>query len=150
MTVVYNEENTSLTYSFSFGSRGGRNDSYTVPADVLDMLLDNNIHGHVLEELLWFRSISRKASEVRWTSLSELVGQDITGKVLYVWYADYEDSTWKDSAYVAKVTVNEHGVYEFVHTSEFLGFTEEEKYERYSDLENFFPSWDVQAVLVTP
>ena len=88
MKNIYDATNKFFVYSnFSSGTE-------LVPVSFIDELLERNIFPHTLEDMMFYRTITKNATEVVHTTFGELVGQDLTGKDCYTYFRNYEDSEW--------------------------------------------------------
>ena len=62
-----------------------------VPVALLDELLERRLSKYDLEKLLTFRHLT-KGRNYRRAEISELVGADLTGKTVAVYFSNWEDS----------------------------------------------------------
>lgn len=80
-------------------------ESKSIPVALLNQLQQLHITSYDLEQVTWFHHAVNGAKSFRWAKMSELVGDDLTGKTVYAYSANYEDSEWKSTNLILEVTV---------------------------------------------
>lgn len=94
------------------------NEVVGLSVEMIDTLLELPYQvRHQLTDIMSFRSIT-KEYDVETVAISELVGVDLTGKVVRIWYRNWEDSEWLESSDVTSVRKDSDGSYGFVYNEE--------------------------------
>ena len=88
----------------------GRNPNVT--AELLDMLIAKGIRPSDLEEPLFFRCITAGRRYLR-TTVEELVDVDLSGKFVYAYFPNWEDSEWVGGGGAVTVVREDDGIYRF-------------------------------------
>lgn len=83
-----------------------------VPVALIDEILDRGLSSYNIERLLLMRSLTRHVN-FRKVNISDLVGADLTGKTVGIYFHNYEDSEWMESN-EALTVAQDGGSYEFV------------------------------------
>lgn len=85
-----------------------------VPVTLLDELIERGLSSYELQQLLFVR---RKTAGVvtRKVCMEDLVGEDLTGKTVGIYFRNYEDSEWMETSEAIGVQKDEEdGNYCFV------------------------------------
>lgn len=121
-------------------------DSIVVPVSLLDEINERSLRPSQIEELLFFRSITRDAQQATWTTMKELTGVNLEGKECFIYFANWEDSEWMSTSAARSVICTGNGDYEnyrflFNEKQEAwqYGGDEEEEDDEKDDADRFWP-----------
>lgn len=95
----------------------GQEEPKKVPVALIDELLERGLSKYDLERLLFVRSYTA-GKTTRKVPMSDLVGEDLTGKTVGVYFRNYEDSEWFSSNQATSVAKHADGDYYFVFNEE--------------------------------
>jgi hypothetical protein len=86
---------------------------------LIDELIERKLSSYTLEQLLFVRSLT-SAGDYRKVPISELINEDLTGKVVGIYFRNYGDSEWMSTASAIGVKLDEtDGRYSFVFSKEY-------------------------------
>lgn len=85
-----------------------------IPVALIDELLERGLSSYDLEKLLFVRGAT--ANKItRKVAMEDLVGEDLTGKTVGVYFPNYEDSEWMETGEAIGVELDpQDGNYRFV------------------------------------
>ena len=89
-----------------------------VPVTLIDELIERGLSKYDLERLIFVRGVTR-GQTTRKVPMSELVGEDLTGKTVGIYFRNYEDSEWMSTDNAITVAKHHDGDYHFVFNKEF-------------------------------
>jgi hypothetical protein len=90
-----------------------------VPVALIDELRERGLSKYDLERLLFVRSVTA-GNKTRKVKMEDLVGEDLTGKTVGVYFRNYEDSEWMETSEAIGVVKDEEGAdYRFLFPPEY-------------------------------
>ena len=112
--LKYSEDDKFIVYE------NYRKETVNVPVEVLDYLNSVHISDSALTDLKAYRRLTKfddsgeVVSEPKVVNFESMVGADLTGKTVRVFYANWEDSEWLSSDSALTVSKSLFGEYRFV------------------------------------
>lgn len=112
----YTEDGKFLVLKNSFNKEGS---DLQVPVSLIDELIERKLSSHDLKALLFVRSLT-SGKATRRINIEDLVGEDLTGKTVGIYFRNYEDSEWLSTDNAVGVKLDEaDGAYSFVFEPEY-------------------------------
>lgn len=88
-----------------------------VPVTLIDELIERGLSRYDVERLLFVRNLTagRKTRKVK---MKDLVGEDLTGKTVGIYFRNYDDSEWMSTDKAISAAKHADGDYYFVFNEE--------------------------------
>lgn len=93
-----------------------RGEKQVVPVSFVDEILERGLSGREIEDLLFWRRLTKDASSVEKVRIADLEGVDLKGKTCYIYFPNWEDSEWMSTSAAVTVVAPTHeaGTYRFL------------------------------------
>lgn len=110
MTAEYTADGKFLTVPTFRGEK------QVVPVSFVDEVLERGLSGREIDELLFWRRLTKDASSVEKVRIADLQGVDLKGKTCYIYFPNWEDSEWMSTSAAVTVVADAHedGTYRFL------------------------------------
>lgn len=146
--AVYSDDTSNILLPTWYGEKK----NVDVPVDLVDMVIASGLSLRDLESALLFRRVTANGSP-KWFAVQDLVGVDLTGKVVYIFYRNYEDSEWLSSNDVVGVRSENNRYYSFIFAGEQNindDGEDDDENSVYNPMKNYSVSDFERVLVVTP
>lgn len=113
-----------------------------VPVSLVHSIIDSGISLRDIEEAVMFVRVTKNGSP-EWFTMESLHNVDLTGKIVYVFHSNYEDSEWVSTSQAVGVQQEDENYFNFV-------IVENEDDDRYDMLVGYSFFKTERVLVITP